>query len=229
MSLQTRGAPTWTARGTSSIRSASAAASGLGVGKGLPSSRRHSARNHSDNTVGSARRHFQADPGASSSSAPGSPKSDGPSHRVANTVPGKWGGPLVASVVVEACRVSPLPLRENYSTSSNIGRCSIETGYVEPRDGGYYIAGSRVSLDSVVYAFLRGESPDGIAESFPAISLEQVIGAVAFYLANRESIDTYLRDGRAEFARMRDEARRRSPAFYSRLEAARHGATTPSA
>jgi uncharacterized protein (DUF433 family) len=103
------------------------------------------------------------------------------------------------------------------------------TGYIEQRDGGYYIAGSRVSLDSVVYAFLRGESPEGIAESFTALSLEQVFGAVAFYLANRESIDAYLRGGRAEFARMRDEARRKHPALYSKLEAARHGALSRSA
>ena len=41
MPLQVRGVPTWTERGTSSIRSASAAASGFGVGKGLPSSSRH--------------------------------------------------------------------------------------------------------------------------------------------------------------------------------------------
>jgi len=103
------------------------------------------------------------------------------------------------------------------------------TEYVEQRDGGYYIVGSRVSLDSVVYAFLRGESPEGILESFPALSLEQVFGAVAFYLANREGIDAYLRDGRADFARMRDEARRKHPALYSKLEAARHGVPNPSA
>jgi len=101
------------------------------------------------------------------------------------------------------------------------------TGYVEQREGGYYIAGSRVSLDSVAYAFLRGESPEGIVESFPALSLEQVFGAVAFYLANRESIDAYLLDGRAEFARMRDEARRKHPALYSKLETVRHGAPSP--
>ena len=103
------------------------------------------------------------------------------------------------------------------------------TGYVEQREGGYYIVGSRVSLDSVVYAFLRGESPEGIVESFPALSLEQVFGTVAFYLANRESIDAYLRDGRVEFARMRDEARRKHPALYSKLEATRHGAPSSSA
>ena len=106
---------------------------------------------------------------------------------------------------------------------------SMAAGYVEQREGGYYIAGSRVSLDSVVYAFLRGESPEGIVESFPSLGLEQVFGAVAFYLANRENIDGYLRDGRADFARMRDEARRKHPLFYSKLEAARCGAQSPSA
>jgi uncharacterized protein (DUF433 family) len=102
-------------------------------------------------------------------------------------------------------------------------------GYVEQLEGGYYTAGSRVSLDSVVYAFLRGESPECIAESFPALSLEQVFEAVAFYLADRESIDAYLLDAKAEFARMRDEARRKHPALYSKLEAARHGIPSPSA
>jgi uncharacterized protein (DUF433 family) len=105
---------------------------------------------------------------------------------------------------------------------------SMAAGYVEQREGGYYIVGSRVSLDSVAYAFLRGESPEGIAESFPALSLEQVFGAVAFYLANRERIDAYLRDGRVEFADMRDEARRKHPALYSKLEAARNGAPSSS-
>lgn len=41
------------------------------------------------------------------------------------------------------------------------------TEYVEERDGGYFLKEARISLDSVVYAFLRGEAPEGIAESFP--------------------------------------------------------------
>ena len=54
--------------------------------------------------------------------------------------------------------------------------------YVEERSGGYYVVGTRISLDSVVYGFLRGESPEGIAESFPALTLEQILGSLAFYL-----------------------------------------------
>jgi uncharacterized protein (DUF433 family) len=93
--------------------------------------------------------------------------------------------------------------------------------YVEQRNGGYYVQGTRVSLDSVAYAFLRGESSDGIVESFPALSLEQVYGAIAFYLAHREVIDRYLQKGKVDFAQLRDEARRKHPQLYAKLEAAR--------
>ena len=87
--------------------------------------------------------------------------------------------------------------------------------YVEQRGGGYYLAGSRVSLDSIVYAFLRGESPEAIADSFSAATMEQVFGAIAFYLANQDSVDAYLRVGRAEFARLREDSRREHPAKIS--------------
>lgn len=101
--------------------------------------------------------------------------------------------------------------------------------YVEQRNGGYYILGTRVSLDSVVYAFLRGESPEGIAESFPALSLEQVYGAIAFYLANQRAVDAYLEEGKVEFARLREEARRKHPSLYAKLDAARRSTPGPRA
>ena len=99
--------------------------------------------------------------------------------------------------------------------------------YVEQRNGGYYILGTRVSLDSVVYAFLRGESPEGIAESFPALRLEQVYGAIAFYLANQGAIDAYLEEGKVEFGRLREEGRRKHPLLYAKLEAARRSTPNP--
>jgi uncharacterized protein (DUF433 family) len=93
--------------------------------------------------------------------------------------------------------------------------------YVEQRNGGYYVAGTRVSLDSVVYAFLKGASPEGIQDSFSALNLEQIFGSLAYYLANRPKIDEYLRQQRVEFDRMRAQARAERPAFYAKLEAAR--------
>jgi uncharacterized protein (DUF433 family) len=101
--------------------------------------------------------------------------------------------------------------------------------YVEQRNGGYYVAGTRVSLDSVVYAFLRGESPEGIAESFPALSMENIFGALFFYLANRDLVDEYLRKSNHEFNTLREESRQRSPSLYAKLAEARQKIHSPSA
>jgi uncharacterized protein (DUF433 family) len=99
--------------------------------------------------------------------------------------------------------------------------------YIEQRDGGYFIKDARVSLDSVVYAFLRGESPEGIAESFPSLGLEQIFGALAFYMANREVVDQYLRQGQEEFEALREQARRNNPALYRKLAEARQNTHAP--
>ncbi len=64
--------------------------------------------------------------------------------------------------------------------------------YIEQRDGGYYVASTRVSLDSIVHAFRRGESPETICQNFDTLRLEEVYGAIAYYLANETSIDAYL-------------------------------------
>ena len=65
--------------------------------------------------------------------------------------------------------------------------------YVEQREEGYYLAGSRIALDSVVHAFESGASPESILRSFPLIgSLERVYGAITFYLANKEAVEAYL-------------------------------------
>src|SRR5215472_14180275 len=67
--------------------------------------------------------------------------------------------------------------------------------YVEECDGGYYIAGTRISLDSIVHAFQAGESPEGILRSFPlAGPLVKIYGAITFYLENKEKVEAYLRE-----------------------------------
>jgi len=64
--------------------------------------------------------------------------------------------------------------------------------YVQERDGNYYVADSRVSLESIVYGFRRGESPETICQNFEVLKLEEVYGAIAYYLANQAEIDSYL-------------------------------------
>src|SRR5713101_2083651 len=93
--------------------------------------------------------------------------------------------------------------------------------YVEQRDDGYWIAGKRISLASVVYAFQRGASPETIRRSFPLLNLEQIYGAIAFYLSNQERVDQYLREREDEFNEQRQQEREADPDFYKKFDEAR--------
>jgi uncharacterized protein (DUF433 family) len=94
--------------------------------------------------------------------------------------------------------------------------------FIEQRGGGYYFVGSRVSLESVAYQFLQGESPEGIVQAYPSLSLLQVYGGITYYLAYREEIDEYLRRGEARFEELARAAREANPLLYSKLEAVKH-------
>ena len=98
--------------------------------------------------------------------------------------------------------------------------------YIEQRNGGFYVAGTRVSLDSIVYGFKGGESPETIRQNFSSLTLEQVYGAIAFYLAHKEEVDGSIREGEAEIERSVPPLSARRPEMYARLERARHEIST---
>lgn len=89
--------------------------------------------------------------------------------------------------------------------------------YVEKREGGYYLGITRISLASVVYAYLDGHSAEGIQEGYPLLTLEQIHGALAFYLGHRAEVDADLADKRGRYEQQRQAARDADPAFYEQL------------
>lgn len=89
--------------------------------------------------------------------------------------------------------------------------------YVEYRNDAYWIEGTRISLDSVVYAFRSGFSPESIVQSFPLLTLELVYGAIAFYLANHAEIDAYLAAEEAAFDAMPQPLQAADPILYRKL------------
>ena len=109
----------------------------------------------------------------------------------------------------------------------------MEKSYVEQRDSGYWITGTRISLDSIVYAFKRGVAPESIQRAFPLLTLEEIYGAITFYLAHEQEIDTYLAQAEIEFeaqaSTLNATARTANPALFQRLEHARlsHKTTHP--
>lgn len=57
--------------------------------------------------------------------------------------------------------------------------------YIERRAGSFYLIGSRVSLARVVSEFQHGAAPEAIRLDYPTLNLEQVYGAITFYVANK--------------------------------------------
>jgi len=86
-------------------------------------------------------------------------------------------------------------------------------------EGGWRVAGSRVSLDSIVHAYWEGRLPEAIAADFPSLSIEQVHGAIAFYLGHREEIDAYLQAQGTRWGALRMESETRHAALLKRLRA----------
>lgn len=97
-----------------------------------------------------------------------------------------------------------------------------QQSYIEQRDGGYWVRESRVSLDSIVYRFLEGLSPEAIADCFPSLTLEQVYGAITFYLGHRREIDAYLQAEDQDYDAFRQKVRIAHPHLSRRLDEILH-------
>ena len=110
---------------------------------------------------------------------------------------------------------------------ANCGDEALSEEYVAAIESGYYVAGTRVSLDSIVYAFLGGQTAEAIAQAFPVLTLEQVYGALTYYLAHRQDVDTYLRAQRDDFESKRAAAVAADPMFYQKLAAGRRTQVAP--
>src|ERR1017187_9625763 len=93
--------------------------------------------------------------------------------------------------------------------------------YIEQRNGGYYLAGTGISLDSVVYSFNEGLSPEAIQEDFPLLKRSQIYGAIAFYLDHQAEIDKYLEDAVREFEGKAVPLERAIPALWAKIQRAR--------
>ena len=99
--------------------------------------------------------------------------------------------------------------------------------YVVIVEGAYRIGETRVSLDSLVYLFREGMSPESMVESYPALSLEQVRGALAYYLGNQKEIDAYLMEGQRAAQLQHERSRKTNSELIAKLQRARHANQIP--
>ena len=99
--------------------------------------------------------------------------------------------------------------------------------YVRVIEGLYLVGGTRVSLDSLVYLFREGMSAESMVDSYPALTLEQVHGALAFYLGNQKEIDAYLAEGERTAEAQHEQSRQTNTELIAKLQRARHASQIP--
>lgn len=95
--------------------------------------------------------------------------------------------------------------------------------YVDRNEHGTLrVAGTRVSLASVVQAYWNGDSAEEIAQSFPSLSLEKVHGALAHYLAHQVTVDAELEALEERWTELRTLAQDRNRDLRTKLGRAKN-------
>jgi uncharacterized protein (DUF433 family) len=87
------------------------------------------------------------------------------------------------------------------------------------RDGVVRVSNTRVTLDTIVYAFNEGFSAEEIAQQYPSVPLADVYYVIGYYLKQSSEVDAYLnkRQLQAEKVRRQNESKFPSLGIRERL------------
>jgi uncharacterized protein (DUF433 family) len=73
-------------------------------------------------------------------------------------------------------------------------------------DGAVRVRGTRVTLDTVVTAFLEGATAEEIVQQYPVLALADVYAAISYFLRHRSDVETHLAQRRETAERVRGES-----------------------
>ena len=67
------------------------------------------------------------------------------------------------------------------------------------------LTGTRVSLDSVIFAFSEGATPEEIVQQYATLNLKDVYAVINYYLQNQTEVETYMAKRRIERQEIKKE------------------------
>ncbi|PSB62862.1 hypothetical protein C7B79_16265 [Chroococcidiopsis cubana CCALA 043] len=80
---------------------------------------------------------------------------------------------------------------------------------VTDANGVVRVSKTRVTLDTIVTAFLEGATAEEIVEQYPSLQLSDVYSIIGYYLRHKAEVDTYLLERQHRATEVRQEAERR--------------------
>lgn len=78
-------------------------------------------------------------------------------------------------------------------------------------DGTVRVRGTRVRLDTIIFAYHQGCSPEEICLKYPSVSLTDVYAIITYYLWHKKDVDAYLAERERLAATVRKENEARFP------------------
>lgn len=92
-------------------------------------------------------------------------------------------------------------------------------------DGVVRVGHTRVTLDTIVMAFMEGATAEEITQQYPSVSLADVYYTIGYYLRRQPDVEAYLdrRQQNAERVRQQNESRFDPAGIRARLLARRAG------
>ena len=78
-------------------------------------------------------------------------------------------------------------------------------------DGVIRVAGTRVTLDTIVGAFDFGATAEEIAQQYSSVPLADVYSVITYYLRHKSEVCAYLKTREEQAAKVREEVERRFP------------------
>ena len=90
-------------------------------------------------------------------------------------------------------------------------------------EGVIRVGGTRVTLDTMIYAFLDGATAEEIAQQYPTLSLSDIYSAIGYYLKQSTIVNEYLqrREKLALEIKQKNESRFNPDGVRARLLARR--------
>jgi len=81
--------------------------------------------------------------------------------------------------------------------------------FVTDVQGVVRVANTRVTLDTVVTAFMEGCTPEEIGEQYPSLRLSDIYWVIGYYLRHRDAVHAYLTERQHQAEKNRQEAEHR--------------------
>lgn len=80
------------------------------------------------------------------------------------------------------------------------------------------VSGTRVTLSSLIHAYLEEGTAQSVHEAFDTVPLADIHAVIAYFLNNREVVEAYLKQQQITYERVRAEMEARFPPKFTKAE-----------